>query len=512
MRPTLSLPVLAGLVLAAVGPACLAGKAPRPVKEVEIQKVREAAPEKARAEPAQGRTMLVYNKCQGFRHGSIGIGAKAMEILGEKTGAFTVTVTDDETMLVPEKLKAFDAVCINNATSRFKKDDPTIAALETYVKEGGGLVGIHAATDGEYGQIFGGTFNSHPWGSGSTVGVKIDDPDHALTQVFKGQGFMVKDEIYAFGDLYSRDKLRVLLALDMEKTEKKGKREDNDYAVAWIKELGKGRIFYCSLGHNHHIFWTPDLLQFYLDGIQYAMGDLEADATPSAKVAAKAFLTPAGMRIFAAPIEEGEPFGGGKDGEWTVLFNGKSLDGWTNKKGEKPGDTWKVEDGAMVLAGKGGGDIWTEGRYGDFVLALEFKTTGNSGIFIRTDNPQNNVQTGIEIQVHKPVENPGDTDVGAFYDLKAPTTCTATDDWNKVVITAKDNVLSVEMNGETINEMDLDQWTEPRKNPDGSKNKFKTALKDFKRDGHIGFQDHRAKVMYRNVKIQVLDGEKKEEE
>jgi 3-keto-disaccharide hydrolase len=92
--------------------------------------------------------------------------------------------------------------------------------------------------------------------------------------------------------------------------------------------------------------------------------------------------------------------------------------------------------------------------------------------------------------------------VGAIYDLVAPTKDTAKkDEWNKLEITAKGSKLVVKMNGEKINEIDLDRWTEGGKNPDGTKNKFSTALKDFKREGHIGFQDHGADVMYRNIAI-----------
>jgi hypothetical protein len=69
--------------------------------------------------------------------------------------------------------------------------------------------------------------------------------------------------------------------------------------------------------------------------------------------------------------------------------------------GDKPGEGWVIEDGALVRKSKAG-DIWTKQRFGDFVLQLEFKTKGNSGVFIRTDDPKNNVQTGIEIQVDKP--------------------------------------------------------------------------------------------------------------
>jgi hypothetical protein len=185
------------------------------------------------------------------------------------------------------------------------------------------------------------------------------------------------------------------------------------------------------------------------------------------------------------------------------LFGGKDLSGWQNAQGKSPSG-WEVKDGAMVLK-KGGGDIWTKERFGDFVLSLEFKTKGNSGIFIRTDNPADPVQTGIEIQVDNPSRSPGKHSVGAIYDLVAPSKDVAKkDDWNKVEITAKGSKLVVKMNGEKINEMDLDRWTEGGKNPDGTKNKFSQALKDFKREGHIGFQDHGSEVMYRNVYVEAL--------
>jgi hypothetical protein len=188
-------------------------------------------------------------------------------------------------------------------------------------------------------------------------------------------------------------------------------------------------------------------------------------------------------------------------GEWTVLCNGKDLTGWMNAAGGE--SKWTVEDGAMT-GQRGCGDVWTKERFGNFVLEVEFKTTGNSGVFIRTDEPKNNVQTGIEIQV----ENPGGPDrhsVGAIYDLVAPTkNAGKKDDWNKYVITAQGAKITVELNGELVATMNLDQWTEAGRNPDGSPNKFKKPLKDWKREGHIGLQDHGAKVSYRNVRIKPL--------
>jgi len=208
-------------------------------------------------------------------------------------------------------------------------------------------------------------------------------------------------------------------------------------------------------------------------------------------------LTAAGL-VFAFGVVSGFA------GDWKPLFNGKDLEGLMRADGTAPNTNWVVEAGALKRTGKGG-DIWTKDRYGDFVLELEFKTEGNSGMFIRTDNPKNNVQTGIEIQVDKS-GGPGKHSVGALYDLVAPSKNMGKDgDWNKAVITAKGAMLTIELNGEKICEMDLDKWTEPGMNPDGSKNKFKNALKDFKREGHIGFQDHGANVEYRNARIKTLE-------
>ena len=194
-----------------------------------------------------------------------------------------------------------------------------------------------------------------------------------------------------------------------------------------------------------------------------------------------------------------------KGQDWQMLLGGKDLTGWQNAAGNKPGAGWVVEDGVMVRKGRAG-DVWTKQRFGDFILDLEFKTQGNSGIFIRTDNPRNNVQTGIEVQVNRPSPSPGKHSTGAIYDCLAPSKCMdKPNQWNHIVITARDNKITVELNGQQIIDMDLNRWSEPRKNPDGSGNKFRTALKDFKREGHIGFQDHGAEVRYRNVKIKSLE-------
>lgn len=189
--------------------------------------------------------------------------------------------------------------------------------------------------------------------------------------------------------------------------------------------------------------------------------------------------------------------------DWTTLFDGSSLDHWTHKAGG-----WEIKDGAMSLVAKGG-YAWTKESYGDFVLELEFKVSPgcNSGVFVRSD-PKNPVQGGFEIQVldsHGKAEA-GKHDCGAFYDALAPkvNAVKAPGEWNKMVITWLGAKLEVDLNGQRVIELNIDDWDTPNKNPDGSKNKYKTALKDLPRAGHIGFQDHGKPVWYRNVRIKTM--------
>ena len=191
-----------------------------------------------------------------------------------------------------------------------------------------------------------------------------------------------------------------------------------------------------------------------------------------------------------------------KGGGWQILIDGRDLSNWQDSNGGRP--RWVVEDGVLARKTKAG-MIWTKERFGDFVLDLEFKTEGNSGVFFRTDNLRDPVQTGIEIQIYRRVDHPRKNSCGAVYDALAPTReMTKDGQWNHVTITAIDNKIIIVLNGEQIIDMDLNRWTEPHKNPDDSKNKFRVALKDFKREGHIGFQEHGANVWFRNVRIKRL--------
>jgi type 1 glutamine amidotransferase/HEAT repeat protein len=267
----------------------LAGAGLAAVSSEEEAKIQEAMPSAPAVQPQQPRKMLVIDRCDGFKHDSIPYWDKVLEIMAAKTKAFEVTVSSDMASFSADNLKAYDAVCFNNTTHLTFTDDQK-AALMDFVKSGKGIVGIHAATDNFYGwdeaaAMMGGQFVKHPWTSNKTETIKIDDPNHPLTRPFAGRSFKVNDEIYVtHPPFYGRDKQRVLMSLDMSDPNTRNVKgvlaEDYDTGISWVKSYGKGRVFYCSLGHNHPICWTGPILAHYLAGIQFALGDLAVDTTP----------------------------------------------------------------------------------------------------------------------------------------------------------------------------------------------------------------------------------------
>jgi len=201
----------------------------------------------------------------------------------------------------------------------------------------------------------------------------------------------------------------------------------------------------------------------------------------------------------------GNPQASISESGWINLSGDTALSHWNMKS---PG-AWKVVDGVMEKS-EGGGYIWTKERFGDFVLDCEFRISegGNSGIFFRTDDTDDPVQTGIEMQVYNIERHPSPVknDCGAMYDLLEPSVYAdkPAGEWNHAVITCRDNVITVELNDTQIIDMDLNSWDTPGMNPDGTKNKFNRALKDFKREGYIGFQEHGDPVWYRSVRVKRL--------
>jgi type 1 glutamine amidotransferase len=322
-------PILLVAALLAVGGTTVSGQDPK-----MIEKVMKALPDKAPAAAKKGRKLLIYSRTAGFRHSSIAIGARAITLMGDKTGAYTAYHTEDESFFEPEKLKAFDAVFMLNTTGdclRPKNGDKAREeelkkSLLDFVAGGKGLIGVHSATDTyhgwkDYNKMMGGTFAGHPWHE--KVHIRNLAPTNVVNAAFGGKDFDVVDEIYQFrADTALPTDRKFLLSLDatqMVPVNAKGKklgggakvtkvdgkdvvvdakgkeipdarivklvsfgnRKDGLYPISWISTFGKGRTFYCSLGHREEIYWNPMILQHYLAGIQYALGDLQAEATPT---------------------------------------------------------------------------------------------------------------------------------------------------------------------------------------------------------------------------------------
>jgi len=265
------------------------------ITDEQAAKIAAAVPKAPVVKPLRPRRLLIFDLNIHYGgHPSIVYANLAFQMMGEKTGAYEAVIAHDISMFRPENLRQFDAVCFNNTVcfdgtmeKLFEKEGLKKSLLE-FVYAGGGIMGIHGAAANflrwdEYGRMLGAYLDSHPWNK-ETVTIKPDDPEHPLNAVFGGEGFQLTDEIFQFHAPYSRDWLRILLSLDTARTNMDKPdihRDDSDFAVSWVRNYGRGRVFYCSLGHSPHIFWNPKLLRHYLAAIQFILGDLPAPATPS---------------------------------------------------------------------------------------------------------------------------------------------------------------------------------------------------------------------------------------
>ena len=302
----------------------------------QARKIVEAAPSKSRAIPKKSRRVLIWitpphlmdkDPHKGY---CIPYGTAAFETLGRKSGAFEPVVSGDLAMYLPENIRQFDAIVMNNssgpwitptdpdmAKEAFTKHGTNKAAVEqvlrnsllNYVSKGGGIMAIHFAIAAnrhwpQFQQLLGATFTGHPWNE--EVGITAEEPGHPLVAAFGGKDFRLADEIYQYGDPYDRSQVRVLLSLDPERTNmgvKWIRRQDNDFALAWVKSYGEGRIFYTSFGHRTELFWNPELLKFYLDAVQFTTGDLEAPTAPRPDRPAKRAPGPTPPEVRAAKMK-----------------------------------------------------------------------------------------------------------------------------------------------------------------------------------------------------------------
>jgi type 1 glutamine amidotransferase len=270
------------------------------------QRVDTAIPRQAPAKPRQPRRLLVTNLTRrngkpvvGTSAAAVPVANYAIEQMGKNTGAFQVVFSDDIEMFRPANIAQFDAICFNNTLGVLFEDAELRKSLLDFVESGKGFVGIHDAIATfvqwpvydqwpEFGRMVGGTENGgHPW-NGEVMAMKVEDPASPINAAFGGKDFEIADQAFQLQEPALRDRLHVLLRIDPEKSTKTTRKilpvrmKDMDFPMSWIRRQGKGRVYYLGLGHSAPVFWNPALLGHLLAGIQYALGDLDADDTPDA--------------------------------------------------------------------------------------------------------------------------------------------------------------------------------------------------------------------------------------
>jgi type 1 glutamine amidotransferase/sugar phosphate isomerase/epimerase len=272
----------------------------------ELEKVKAAIPAKAFATPKKPRKLLIFDLNVNYGgHPSAQTANLAFELMGKKTGAFETTVSRDPAVFKPESLRQFDAVFFNNNVGNLFEDAALRQSFVEFVVGGGGMMGCHGTSVAftrwpgavedwpEFGVMIGGRGANHRANT-EHVFIKLDDPEHPLNASFGGKGFDYSSEFFRVHEPYSRNRVRVLFSIDTAKTDlteggkrAKMERADNDYALAWTRNYGRGRTFYCTIAHNPYVFWDATMLRFYLAAAQFVLGDLPCPTIPSAR------LTPA---------------------------------------------------------------------------------------------------------------------------------------------------------------------------------------------------------------------------
>lgn len=256
--------------------------------------IEAAVPRQAPAKPKKVRKLLVLDEnVNAYVHATILQGNFALRMMAKYTGAFEPVFSNDLAKLKYPKIKQFDAIVLNCAGGLIFLDPEVRSGIMRFVREGGGLSGMHAASYAslewpELTELIGAGDGPHRM---EKVTLKLDDPASPVNASIGGRGFEWVDEFYHFPPTgpYSGQKLHVLFSIDAQKTDLKPwpVRPDNDYGMSWIKKYGSGRVFFCAPGHTPLLFLTPAMSEHILAGIQFALGDLEADATPSAQLAVR---------------------------------------------------------------------------------------------------------------------------------------------------------------------------------------------------------------------------------
>ena len=310
------------------------------------------------AEPAAGKParLLIVTVTTGFRHGSINTAEPVLEELGRTSGLYHLDylrlpegrpaapkqqkradgtsdeewqkqeaafkaeqaafrTADDAWMkglkeqfakaFSAESLAGFDGVIFASTTGELPI--PDLDAFLAWIKSGKAFIGFHAATDtlrssDAYCDMVGGHFAGHPWNAGGEHGFVVHEPGHRLTAMFP-ERFRWKDEIYQYDPRYKPENLRVLLSLDMQASKPQ---EPWHVPVSWVREYGKGRVFYTNFGHNDATWKEPMFQRHMVEGMSWALGRFAAPAEPNPQVQAAEYLRSVLPAVAAATGTNGD--------------------------------------------------------------------------------------------------------------------------------------------------------------------------------------------------------------
>ncbi|WP_067509782.1 ThuA domain-containing protein [Actinoplanes sp. TFC3] len=398
--------------------------------------------------------VLVFSRTAGFRHDSIAAGTQAIRELGAANN-FTVTATEDPAAFAD--LSSYEAVVFLNTTGDVLNDVQQ-TAFESYVRAGGGYVGVHSAADTEYdwpfyGELVGAWFASHP--AIQPADVVLEDRAHAATSHLP-QRWNRTDEWYNYRT-NPRSTAHVLASLDESTYTGGGMGADHPHA--WCKTLDGGRSFYTGGGHTIESYADPAFRNHLLGGIRYAAKRTNADCRP----------------------ETG----------YTPLYNG-STTGWSQAG---PG-AFTNQDATLTSIG-GMGLFWYSAKqFTSYSLKLDWKMSGddNSGVFVGfppSDDPWSAVDNGYEIQID--ATDADDRTTGSVYTFQAAdlaardAALNPPGEWNTYELLVEGEHLQIFLNGVKINDF-------TNTNPARSL------------AGHIGIQNHGTgdEVAFRNIRIKEL--------
>ena len=282
-----------------------------PFTQAWKEKIEALAPSQTRFPSTSAKKILLFSLHTGFEHWVIPHTEEVFKILGSKSKQFEVTASKDIHQFEKESLSNYDAIVLNNTCSKpdhrhlfwdqlraeSTLDSAVVMAkaqeLENnvieFVKKGGGLLLLHGGittlnNSQKFSELVGASFDYHP--PQQLIQVKLENPNHPLVAAFPKDGFSHVDEPYFYKNAYSNLNFTPLLYFDNAQIHSQRANQElksGKTYVAWIRPEGKGKVMYISPSHNAQSFENPALLQFFLDGLQYVVGDVSCDETPIKK-------------------------------------------------------------------------------------------------------------------------------------------------------------------------------------------------------------------------------------